>query len=559
MTDKLWFLLPEMALFAAMCVVALLGLSPSRTLRSAVPFVAAAALLAALALTPYVYADTERLARAGLLMPMVGKYVKMIVCAVGAALALLSAGLIDRPLELAMAQGRAAFDPLRVARGEYYSFFLLSLIGVMLVCNANDLIWLFLALELTSLPTYIMVAMSRGSRKANEAAMKYFFLGAMAAAMFLYGFALLYASTGTIVLAEMQQAFARQVAETGAVNQMGLIGMILAVLGIAYKIAAAPMHFYTADVYEGAASPVTAFLAFVPKTAGMLALVLVLATVGWTGHRADGGAGLPIELMTVLWMLAVLTMTLGNIGALLQRSVKRMLAYSSIAHSGYMLIGVIAGPALLTGGVAGGGIDHARIDGIAAVMFYMLCYGVMNTAAFAVLAALERKGEEIETLDDLSGLRQRHPLMAAAMALAALSLVGMPPLLGFVGKLYLFIAGVQAGQVVLVVIAGLNSAISAFYYLRLVSDPIMGRPTPQSETVVRNPVAWPRLVAVATALAVVVLPVLAGRLLDASRDVSSPDVVKAVEATAGVTESETKHAESAASPRVSQAEPQRSR
>lgn len=330
--------------------------------------------------------------------------------------------------------------------------------------------------------------------------MKYFFLGAMAAAMFLYGFALLYGSTGTIVLTELAAALSRQAA-AGGLNAMAVIGMILAILGISFKIAAAPMHFYAADVYEGAASPVTAFLAFVPKTAGFLALLLLLKTVGWNGHYASGVDGLPAPIVTVLWMLAVLTMTLGNVGALLQRSAKRLLAYSSIAHSGYMLIGLIAGP------------DH---HGLEAVLFYLLAYGVMNTAAFAVLTGLERKGEEIQSLDELAGLRQKHPLMAAVLAVSALSLIGIPPLIGFIGKLYLFIAGVDAGQIMLVVIAGLNSAISAFYYLLLIGLPVMGKRTPQSETVVRRPAPWARLAGVVTALAILLLPLAASRLIKAS-------------------------------------------
>jgi NADH-quinone oxidoreductase subunit N len=284
---------------------------------------------------------------------------------------------------------------------------------------------------------------------------------------------------------------------------MGLIGMILALIGISFKIAAAPMHFYVADVYEGAAAPVGAFLAFVPKSAGMIAMILLLATLGWSGHQGLA-PGLPTEILTVLWMVAVLTMTLGNIGALLQKSVKRLLAYSSIAHSGYMIIGLIAGPGL----------------GINGILFYLLAYGVMNTAAFAVLAALERRGEEIETLDDVAGLRHRHPLMSAVVAVSALSLIGMPPLLGFVGKLYLFIAGVEAGQISLIVIAGLNSAVSAWYYLGLVALALMASPSAQSEGVVRRPGAWPRVAAILTAVAIIVLPIrfFSARLLSASEN-----------------------------------------
>jgi len=507
--EKLWFVLPEMVLFVGVVALFIMGVSPRKAAREMLPLVTCVFLGIALVITPLVYSG-DHLARAVeqdlLLMPVLGKYVKMVVCVVGMLLAMLTVGLLDRRLETDFDSGRLRFDALRTSRGEFHAFFLLSLIGVMLCCNANDLIWLFLALELTSLPTYVMVATSRSTRLAQEAAVKYFFLGAMAAATFLYGFALLYGSTGTIVLTEMREAFARQIAETGGINLVGQVGMILAILGIAYKIVAAPMHFYAADVYEGAASPVTAFLGFVPKTAGMLALILLLTTIGWADAAAlrPEGTALPATIMTTLWMISVLTMVLGNVGALLQHSVKRMLAYSSIAHSGYMLIGIIAGPGI----------------GLNAVLFYLLVYGFMNTGAFAVLAGLERQGREIESLDDLAGLRRRYPLMAWSMAICAGSLLGFPPLLGFIGKLYLFIAGVEAGQIALVVIAAINSAISAWYYLQLVGWPILKAPTARSETIRPGPALWPRAAAALAALAVLVLPVFSQSLLTATERVT---------------------------------------
>jgi NADH-quinone oxidoreductase subunit N len=311
----------------------------------------------------------------------------------------------------------------------------------------------------------------------------------------------------------MRASFGLQAATTAGVGPIGIAGMILTLLGLSFKIAAAPMHFYAPDVYEGAASPVTAFLAFVPKTAGFLAMMLLLTTLGWSGHNAiDQGvpvqvAGLPQPATTTLWMVAVLTMTLGNIGAILQKSVKRVLAYSSIAHSGYMLLGIIAGP------------EHL---GLNAVLFYLLAYGIMNTAAFAVLVALERQGQEIESMEDLAGLRVKHPVMAAVMAIAAGSLLGVPPLLGFWGKLYLFIAAIQADQIALVVIAGLNSAISAWYYLRLIALPIMNKPTAQSETIQANPYPWPRVAGVVTAALVVLLPIGVGTLVKASERATEP-------------------------------------
>jgi NADH-quinone oxidoreductase subunit N len=515
MGDRLRLLTPEVILFAGAVVAAILGLSRLKAWRDAVPVAAVIALVGAMIAVVMVHTP-ERAAAADLLMPMLGRYVKLVVYGVGITLVMLSSGLIDRRLEAAFSSGRAAFDAIRVNRGEYYAFLLLSLMGLSLISNANDLIWLFLALELTSLPTYIMVAISRSSRLAQESAVKYFFLGAMAAAIFLFGFALLYGATGTIVLTEMQHVFALQASE-GGLSATAIFGIVLSVVGIGFKIAAVPMHFYAADVYEGAAAAVTAFLAFVPKAAGMISIILLLTTVGWSGHTvmvADFTGrlvpapvtGLPSQITTVLWMIAVLTMTLGNIGALLQKSIKRMFAYSSIAHSGYMLIGVIAGPG----------------TGINAVLFYLLAYGVMNTAAFAVLAGLERRGEEIETLDDLAGLRQRHPWMAAVMAIAAGSLIGLPPLLGFWGKLYIFAAGIEAGHLPLVIIAGVNSAISAWYYLKLVGLPILGSPSAQGDAIVNSPSPWPRIAGVVAAVAVVALPIGVGPLFDVVEESTEP-------------------------------------
>ncbi|MCP3905131.1 MAG: hypothetical protein GY715_16015 [Planctomycetes bacterium] len=506
MGDKLLLLVPELILFAGAVVLSVLGLSPRQRIREMLPLITCVFLVAAFIATPFVY-DPDNVKRAGLLMPELGRFIKMVVCFVGVILAMVSVGLVDRRLEADVQASRLPFDPLRASRGEYFVFFLLSLTGVMLCCNATDLIWLFLALELTSLPTYIMVAMSRSSRRAQEASVKYFFLGAMAAAVFLYGFSLLYGATGTIVLSEMRDRFAEQKILTGTINPIGTVGMILAILGVSFKIAAVPMHFYAADVYEGAAAPVTAFLGFVPKAAGTIALIMLLGTLGWGGWGVSGAGGtgwalLPPPILATLLMMAGLTMTLGNIGALLQKSVKRMLAYSSIAHSGYLLIGIIAGPGL----------------GLSAVLFYLMVYGLMNTGAFAVLAGLERQGEEIESVEDLAGLRQRHPVMAWAMAICAGSLLGFPPLLGFIGKLMLLIAGVNADQIVIVVVAVINSAISAWYYLRLVGLPILAKPSARGETIVRSPATWRRVAAVICALAqlVLILPFFTGALLRAA-------------------------------------------
>ncbi|MDZ4829658.1 MAG: NADH-quinone oxidoreductase subunit N [Phycisphaerae bacterium] len=514
MLPKIVLILPEILLVVGAVIVTVLGLSRRKVVRDAVPAVTLALLVGALAVTHYVTNDS-RLAAADLLMPGLAVYGKSLILIVAMGLVLLSVGLVDRKLEAAFSTGRASFDAIRVIRGEYHAFFLLSIAGACLLCTAPDLIWLFLAIELVSLPSYIMVAISRSSRKAQEAAVKYFFLGALSSAILLYGFALLYGATGTLELVAMRDILTQQAA-AGGVSTIAIIGLVLTIIGLCYKISAVPMHFYAPDVYEGASTPVTAFLAFVPKAAGFIALILILECVGWSGHKFVRGGetyeiarGLPQPITALLWMVAVLTMTLGNVGALLQRNVKRMLAYSSVAHSGYMIIGLIAGPV----GVMG-------VSGVNATLFYLLAYALMNIATFGPLASLERNGEGIETLDDIAGLRQRHPWMAAMLAIGAASLIGLPPLLGFWGKFYLLMAGIEAGQTTLVVIAAINSGIAAWYYLRLMTEPLVGAPNARSETITAGPSIWPRVATVVMALALIVLPIGLGRVVAAANAVT---------------------------------------
>lgn len=507
---RLLLLAPEILLFGAAVVAAVLGLSRRHSVRAFLPVFTCLALIASLALMPITW-TASRANEAQLILPMLGAFIKPLLAAIGILLVLVSAGSVDRGFEAAVARGRTTFDPQRVVAGEFYAFFLFSLIGAMLLCSATDLIWIFLAVELVSLPTYIMVAVGGSSRRSGEAAIKYFFLGALSTAVFLYGFAMIYGSTGSLELQGIQTALAAQSAGSG-IDAMALAGLILAVLGFCFKITAVPMHFYAPDVYEGAPTHVTAFLAFVPKVAGFVVLIVLLTCVGWTGHSlvdSDGVrvpyAGLPTPLTAVLWMVAVLTMTLGNVGALLQSSVKRMLAYSSIAHSGYLVIG------LLSGGAAG----------IEAISFYLLAYGVMTTASFAVIVALERRGEEINELNDLAGLRQKQPVMAWMLAISGASLVGLPPFLGFFGKVYLFVAAIEADQFALVLIAVFNSAVSALYYLRLATVPLVAPPSARSEEVELVPSRWPWVAAVVCGIGTVILPGFLNTLVRSSEVTTS--------------------------------------
>ncbi|RIK64836.1 MAG: NADH-quinone oxidoreductase subunit L [Planctomycetota bacterium] len=375
-------------------------------------------------------------------------------------------------------------------RAEFFSLLLFSLAGISLVSLANDLILLFLALELVSVPTYILIGLSRRDLRAQEATGKYFFLGAFAAAIMLYGFSFLYGGAGTT------QLFAQATGETSIANYLELpsqaadkfiiLGLLLSIGGLAFKLAGVPLHFYVADVYQGAASPVTGMLGFVPKFAGFLAIIRILSLTGW--NFGDG-------LFWLLWAMASLTMIVGNTLALMQQNVKRMLAYSSVAHSGYMLVGLVAGPAAL------GKNTGPLSDGISALLFYMAIYAVMNLGAFAAITYFRKPGEDeedsVETLDDLAGAGSRHPWAALCLAICVLSLMGMPPTGGFFGKLYVFSAALSAASesprhgamIALVVIGVLNSAVAAAYYLRIVGACYLRPASDASRRVVASPCA----------------------------------------------------------------------
>jgi len=464
--EKLQFVVPELVMFVGTCIVMMLGLSKNLAIRKA----CRPATIATLGIAGLIAAFGSPTMETSLL-PNLSGFVKVLTAIIGILLALLMTGVIDRDYEASVASGRP-FDAIRSNSGEFYAFFLFSLTGLMLCATADDLIWLFLALELTSLPTYVMVSLSggsaRGEARAQEAGVKYFFLGAFGAAMFVMGFALLYGATGTTTLfgeGSIAEVLRANIAETGSIGPIATLGAVFSIVGICFKIAAVPMHFYTADVYQGAATPVAAFLAFVPKAAGFVALMLIVGAIGWQFDAPSGEAGsLPESIRVLLWVIAALTMIVGNVMALLQRSVKRILAYSSIAHSGYMLVGLIAGPS-------------AETNGLAAVLFYLLCYGVMNLGAFGVVACLEysKDGhrEEVEDIDDLRGLVRTRPALGITMVICSLSLLGLPIMLGFMGKLFLFAAGISAGEIALIVIMAINSAVAAYYYLRLAFFPML--------------------------------------------------------------------------------------
>jgi len=326
--------------------------------------------------------------------------------------------------------------------GEFYTLVLSSVTGMMFLVAASDLIMLFLSLELMSIPAYALAGFRRASLRSNEAAVKYFLIGSFASGILLYGSSLLYGATGSLELEEIATSFDPE-------NALDLVGAGLVLIGLAFKISSVPFHQWAPDTYEGAPTTISGFMATAVKVAAFGALLRVV-TVAF--------APVSESVYGVLWVLAALSMTVGNVMALIQRNLKRMLAYSSISHAGYLLIGVIAGGA----------------DGTQAVLVYLLTYTFMSVGAFTVISVLTRDGEEHDRVDDFAGLSQTRPGLAAVMSICMFSLLGMPGTAGFIGKFLVFSAAVQNGLatggsslVWLVVIAVLNTAISLGYYLRI--------------------------------------------------------------------------------------------
>ena len=355
-----------------------------------------------------------------------------------------------------------AYDYLKrtgLERGEYYTLLLFSIAGMMLMAQAADLIIVFLALEMLSIPLYVLAAFAHAKVESEEAGLKYFLLGAFAAGFVVYGIALVFGATGSTALRAIVAA-----AAAGSANPLLLtIGAALILVGLAFKVAAVPFHMWTPDVYHGAPSAVTAFMASGAKIAGFAALLRVFV-LAFPSLAAD--------LTPILEVISALTMIVGNVLAISQSNIKRLLAYSSIAHAGYILM------AFVPYGQAG-----VVTTSVAAGLFYLVSYAVSNFGAWAVVIALEKKEDKGLEIGDYAGLGRKHPALAAAMAVFMLSLTGIPPTLGFVGKFYLFRAAIEGQFYVLAVIGVLTSLISAYYYLRVVVMMYMrdGEPETTSE------------------------------------------------------------------------------
>jgi NADH-quinone oxidoreductase subunit N len=354
--------------------------------------------------------------------------------------------------------------------GEFYVLLAFAVLGAMLVAASGDLVMIFVGIELSSLATYVLTAFAKRRQTALEGGMKYFILGIFASAILVYGMAWVYGLTGSTNLDQIAVVLQNNVtgAESAFLDPSLVLALLLVIVGVGFKMAAVPFHFWTPDAYDGAATPVTAFMSVVPKVAAFAAAIRIL--VQGLGPVRD-------DWVNIIAVLALITMAFGNIVAIAQRNVKRMLAYSSIAHTGYMMVGLAAYRS--TEGFLAPGANPTTGDaGITAVLLYLLAYAVMNIGAFAVVTWVQHRGRGM-TLDDYSGLAAREPLAAAALTVFLISLMGIPPTIGFYAKYYTIVAAIEIGNIGLLLALAIVvlSAVSAFYYLRVVAAMYFNAPT----------------------------------------------------------------------------------
>ena len=332
--------------------------------------------------------------------------------------------------------------------GEYYSLILFCTLGMVVLASSTDMIMIFLGIEIISISLYILAGVRRKDIKSNEAALKYFLLGAFATGFLLYGMALIYGSTGSTKLAIISKV----ISEGQIISEpLMIMGVVLLIIGFSFKVAAVPFHMWAPDVYQGAPTPVTAFMAVGPKAASLAAFYRIMT---------EAMPGLSYSWEILLCIVSVLSMFIGNLGAIMQTNIKRLIAFSSVSHVGYLLIAIIAKNSLSS----------------SSLMFYMLTYTFMIFGVFGIVVLLGRKGDENLEIENYSGLAYKHPIIALTMTIFLLSLGGLPPLAGFVAKFYIFSAALNEGYLILVIIAVLNSAISFYYYLKVIVFMYMKEP-----------------------------------------------------------------------------------
>ena len=429
-----YYLLPELVLTAGALLLLAADVVLPRERERALSWLSVAVLMATGVAVIVTGQDATTIARGTLAVDGFGLFFKILF-------------LLSAIITVMMSVRYLAVEGVRP--GEYYFLILCAALGMMVMAAGIDLITIFIGLETMAVSFYVLAGYIRPNRRSNEAAIKYFLLGAFSLGILLYGMSLLYGLTGTTQL--------RSIATELVVRDTGLLlplAVMLLVAGVGFKIAAVPFHMWAPDVYEGAPTPITAFLSVGSKAASF-AMLLRIFVEGLPAFRLDGLGvvwGQPLGWVGLFYVLSVVTMTVGNIAALTQTNIKRMLAYSSIAHAGYVLIGIVAG----------------TTRGVTAALVYMMVYAFMQLGAFAVVVILRRRDIIGDQLKDLAGLYAAQPLAATAMLIFMLSLGGIPPTAGFMGKLWVFGAAVDAGYIWLAVIGVVNSALSLYYYVRVV-------------------------------------------------------------------------------------------
>lgn len=390
----------------------------------------------------------------------------------------------------------------RIRAGEYYALILFSVVGMLVMTSAVELVLIFIGLEISSISTYILAGFRRNEASSAESSLKYFLLGSFATAFFLYGVALMFGATGSTNIDIISRRL-----QSGPVEVLVYASMALMFVGLGFKVAAAPFHVWTPDVYEGAPAPVVGFMSTAPKAAAFAVLLRVVFVINAPGR------------FWFLWVAAALSMTLGNIGALVQNNVKRLLAYSSIAHAGYLLVAF----AMTT--------PENSLNGISAAMFYTAAYAAMNVGAFAVVSHLANAGERYVNLEDYEGLGRTSPLLAATLTVFLLSLIGIPMTGGFFAKFYVFSAALRANLIWLTIIGVLNSAIGAYYYLRIIVAMYMRE---SRKEVPVGPISLGLGLALAISfVATLYLGILPNRVLQIAQH-SAQDLVQAPSGVAGV-------------------------
>jgi len=367
----------------------------------------------------------------------------------------------------------------RIRAGEYYGLILFGAVGMCLMSSAMELVLIFIALEISSISTYILAGFRRRDAASSESSLKYFLLGSFATAFFLYGVALMFGATGSTNIEAISQ-----ILRSGNIPTLAYVAVALMFVGLGFKVASAPFHIWTPDVYEGAPAPIVGLMSTAPKAAVFAVLLRIMFEANAPGR------------VWLIWVSAALSMTIGNIGALVQDNIKRLLAYSSIAHAGYLLVAFAAAPEI----------------GTSAAMFYAASYAAMNVGAFVVVSHFANVGEKYVTLEDYAGLGKRFPALAAALAFFLISLIGIPITGGFFAKFYVFSAALQANLVGLTIIGVLNSAVGAYYYLRVIVMMYMREPRPDVGCTPAPAATW--LAIAVCGLATLYLGVLPSRVLD---------------------------------------------